>query len=95
VAVIESGPLGRVERLIVATPLLFTEPVPMEDPLERKMTAPDVAGLPEAETVAVKFTEVPNVELVEDAASTVVVGAGATVTRTALEVEAAKLDVPA
>jgi hypothetical protein len=70
-----------VERLIVATPLLFTEPVPMAEPLEEKVTTPDVAGLPEAETVAVKVTGLPEAGLVVDADSVVVV-AGAIVTTT-------------
>jgi hypothetical protein len=93
--VIESDPLGRVERLIVATPLLFTVPVPMEEPLDKKVTTPEVGREPEADTVAVKDTLEPKAGLVEDALSVVVVGAEETVTRTELEAEAAKFTVPA
>jgi hypothetical protein len=92
--VIESDPLGRVDRLIVATPLL-TVHVPMEEPPEEKVTTPPVAGEPEAATEAEKATLEPKAGLVVEAVSVVVVIAGATVTRTALEAEAAKLVVPA
>jgi hypothetical protein len=57
-AVIESAPLGRVVRLIVATPL-FTNPDPMEEPLKRKVTTPSVAGLPLASTLAPRVSLIP------------------------------------
>jgi hypothetical protein len=57
-AVTESAPLGRVERLIVATPL-FTVPVPTEDPLERRVITPEVAGLLPFSTAAVKVSFEP------------------------------------
>ena len=41
-AEIELLPVGRVERLIAATPLLFSVTVPKEDPLFRKLTTPPV-----------------------------------------------------
>jgi hypothetical protein len=66
----------------------------MEDPLERKVTAPDVARPPEAETVAVKTTLEPKAGLVADAVSTVLVAAVETVTSTAFEADAAKAVVP-
>jgi hypothetical protein len=86
-AVIESAPLGRVDRLIVATPLLFTEPVPMAVPLEEKVTMPLVAATPPAATVAVRVTALVYVGLVVDALMVVVVASGATVNKTAADVE--------
>jgi hypothetical protein len=72
----------------------------MEEPLDKKVTTPLATGAPPLATVAAKVTESPEVALAEDALSAVAVAAitgtaGATVTRTALEAEAAKLVVPA
>jgi hypothetical protein len=93
-AVIESAPLGRVDRLIVATPSLFTEPVPMAVPLEEKVTTPLVAATPPAATVAVRVTALVYVGLVVEAVTVVVVASGETVTKTAADVEEVKLEVP-
>jgi len=92
-ASIESAPLGRVDRLIVATPPL-TVPVPMKDPPLRKVTTPEVAGLLSLDTVAVKVTLEPNVGPAEDEISVVVVASGDTDTTTGAELDGDKLDVP-
>jgi hypothetical protein len=94
-AVIESAPLGRVERLIVATPLLFTVPVPIAVAPSMKVTTPEVAGLPLADTVAVMATLAPKAGLVVATVSDVVVVVRATSTVTGGETEPAKLCVPA
>jgi hypothetical protein len=92
-AVIEFAPVGSVVRFNVLTPLMTT-PVPMDEAPSRKVITPLVAGVPPMLTVAVKVTPEPKVGFVEEELSTVVVAQGATVTMTALEIEAAKFDVP-
>jgi hypothetical protein len=48
-----------VETLSDAIPALFTVPDPMEEPLDRKVTRPEMDGLFGAETVAVSVTLEP------------------------------------
>jgi hypothetical protein len=93
-ALTEFNPLGRVDRLIVATPLL-TVPDPMGDPLEMKVTTPPGKGLPLPINVAVRATLIPYVGLVEDVISVTLTFAGMTVTVTGDDVEAARFAVPA
>jgi hypothetical protein len=88
-----------VETLIVTTPLLFTVPDPMELPPSSSCTTPSTTGELPLVTMAVKVNVSPEVALAEDEVSVVAVAAttgaaGATVTRTAFETEAARLEVP-
>ncbi len=54
VAVIVLLPVGNVDKLSVATPAPFTDPVPTEDPLLRKVTTPLFAETPLTLIVAVR-----------------------------------------
>ena len=80
--------------MIVAALLVFTIAVPTGDPSSRKVTTPEVAGFPLEDMVTVKATLLPKTALLEEVAREVVVVAGATVTMTGLEIEAAKFEVP-
>jgi hypothetical protein len=91
--VIEFEPTGSVVRLIAATPL-FTVPDPMGLPPLRKLTTPLVTPTPLASTVAERVTLEPKAKLGEEALTTVIVGAAATVRPMTFESEAPKLEVP-
>lgn len=96
-AEIESAPTGSVDKLIVATPVLFTVPVPRVLPPLRKVTTPVDTGAPPLVTAAVKVTGSPEVTFAKDALRAVAVAAAtgaAIVTVTGFEAEAAKLPAP-
>jgi hypothetical protein len=92
-AVIAFAPAGSVFRLILAVPLLFSAPVPMDAPFSRKVTPPLVTGTPLAEIIAVSMTVPSSATVVGEAVSVVVVATAAdtsvTVTVTTFEAEAA------
>jgi hypothetical protein len=88
-----SAPTGRVDRLILAVPLL-TGTAPTVAPLLKNVTVPLVTGTPLATTAAVKLTADPETGLRDEVLSVVVVDVAATVTVTAVETEAAKLEPP-
>ena len=79
-------PTGSVVRVIDASPLLFTVPVPSAVAPLKKLTTPLVAGPPSETTETENVTALPKAGLAVDEVSVVVVRAGETVTNTGLEV---------
>jgi hypothetical protein len=97
-AVIGCEPTLSEEVMNVATPLPLTVPVPICDPLSRKLTMPVVgAGPDETVTAAVNVTGWPNsaVTMLELSVVVVSTGAGVMVTVNVAESLGAKLVVPA
>jgi hypothetical protein len=93
-AVMVTGPAGRPEPVNVATPEEFTVPMPSNVAPLRKLTVPRDAPVGAGATVAVNDSICPSVGGVGESTSVVVVTVSATVSITAVEVDAVEVVLP-